>query len=85
MARGWESKSIEAQQDLATSGSTSAARPPLSPEERAQIEKRRSLELARARAEGDLARATRPAHRQMLQEALDALDQQLASLKTTGS
>jgi hypothetical protein len=76
VARGWESKSVEAQQ-----AERDEARPPvgaeLSPEERARRDRRRTLELARARAAQDLAAATRPAHRAMLQAALAALDTQL--------
>jgi hypothetical protein len=42
--------------------------------------KRRTLELARARAQADLASARVPAHREMLQQAISALDEQLARL-----
>jgi hypothetical protein len=73
MARGWESKSIEAQQD-------EAARPALTPDQRVVAERRRTLELSRARAIDDLRRATAPPHRQMLEQALQAIDQQLAEL-----
>jgi hypothetical protein len=75
MARGWESKAIEAQQEDA-----SRARPAgvtLSEQERLRREKRRTLEMARTRATADLAVATAPAHRRMLQQALDALEAQL--------
>ena len=78
MARGWESKSVEAQQEEATRHRT--APPPVSSEARQQAARRRTLELARARAAGDLDRATAPAHRRMLQAALQALDEQLRTL-----
>jgi len=78
MARGWESKSVEAQQDEAARGQ--AIRPPLSPAERLVEEKRRTLILTRSRALADLGRATAPQHRRMLQEAIVALDEQLAQL-----
>ena len=79
MARGWESKSVEAQQDEASR--QPAKRPSLSPEQRAIEEKRRTLTLSRARAEADLSRATAPQHRKLLEHAIAALDQQLAELQ----
>ena len=78
MARGFESKMVEYQQEEAARAKT--VRAPLSPEERARAERRRGLELARARAAGDLARATAPAHKQMLERAIAALDEQLRTL-----
>jgi hypothetical protein len=75
MARGWESKSIEAQQEEASRKAT-AARPP-SEAELLRRAKRRTLELARARAAEDLSRATAAPHRRMLEQALNALDDQL--------
>lgn len=78
MARGWESKSVEAQQDEA---SRERPRKPLpSPEQRATAERRATLELGRARATADLGRATAPHHRQMLEAAIGALDRELALL-----
>ena len=76
MARGWESKSVEAQQEDrqrrdAPGGS------PMTLEEGAAQARRRTLELARARAAADLAAARSPAHRAMLEAALEAIDEQL--------
>jgi predicted protein tyrosine phosphatase len=72
MARGWESKAIESQQDDAR-GAKKLARP--SP----QVDPaRRALELARARVLADLERATLPPHRRMLEQALADLDAKLA-------
>jgi hypothetical protein len=78
MARGFDSKFVEAQQEEARR--TQVVRPAMTPEQQAIGERRRSLELARARAENDLQRATVPAHRQMLEQAILALDEQLARL-----
>jgi hypothetical protein len=80
MARGWESKSIEAQQEEASR--SRKTRPALTEEQRRHHEKRRTLELARTRTADDLARATAPSHRQMLQHALAALDAQLQQLRS---
>ena len=41
---------------------------------------RQSIQLSRARAEAELSRATAPAHRRMLEQALASLDAQLADL-----
>jgi hypothetical protein len=78
MARGWESKSIEAQQEEASRHQKKA--PPRSPADAERADRRRALELSRTRAAADFARATAPAHRKMLERALAALDAQLAAL-----
>ena len=75
MARGWESKSVEAQQ--ADKEASQEQAPAISPEEAARVERRRVIELTRARAIADLAAARSPAHRQMLEAAIRALDEQL--------
>ena len=78
MARGFESKMVEFQQEEAArarpAGST------LTPEEQQARARRQGLALARARAAADLERATVPAHRRMLEQALAAIDDQLRSL-----
>jgi hypothetical protein len=82
MARGFESKSVEAQQEEAARGRSTTAKPELTPESRAAAERKQALELTRARARNDLSRATAPAHRQMLEAAIAALDQQIAEIET---
>ncbi len=81
MARGFESKMVEFQQEEAARGRSKAV--PLTPEEQARRTRRESLELARTRAATDLERATRPAHRAMLEQAIKALDAQLEQLTPT--
>ncbi len=78
MARGWESKSVESQQDEARRGTATGR--DLSEEERARLARRRTLELAKARATADLSVAARPAHRALLQQTIQAIDDQLSSL-----
>lgn len=78
MARGFESKMVEFNQEEAARKKSSGAK--LTPEEKARLERRGSLELARARAAADLARATAPNHRKMLEQAIASLDEQLRSL-----
>ena len=79
MARGWESKSVESQQDDAVRPKD--VRPALTPEEQERLVRRRTLELSRARLAADLDRASAPPHRRMLERALAELDAQLESLK----
>lgn len=76
MARGWESKSIEAQQDEASRRSDEALRQASSDEQERQ-QHRRTLELARARSVADLERATTEMHREMLRRAIADLDERL--------
>jgi len=78
MARGWESKSIEAQQDEAARAR--APEPRLTDQQIADADRRRTLELTRARAVDDLSRASSPHYRRMLEQALSAIDEQLAQL-----
>lgn len=77
MARGFESKMVEFNQEEAARART--AKHALSADERARATKRQALEMARTRAAADLERATVPAHRQMLEAAILALDEQLRS------
>jgi hypothetical protein len=78
MARGWESKSVEAQQDAAAAPRQTG--PALSPEQAALSARRATLMLARTRALADLQMACAPAHRAMLEQAIADLDAQLAAL-----
>ena len=66
---------VEFQQEEAAKGR--ALTPALSADERARRLRREGLELARSRAAADLARATAPVHRRMLEQAIAALDEQL--------
>jgi hypothetical protein len=78
MARGFESKMVEFQQEEAARGRAKSAQVP--PEEQERMSRRGSLELARARAVADLSRATAPPHKQMLKQAIAALDEQLKTI-----
>jgi hypothetical protein len=78
MARGWESKAIESQQEDARAARK--VRPALTPAERERAERRALLELAMAQAQAELQAASRPAHREMVQLKLDALKAELGTL-----
>jgi hypothetical protein len=78
VARGWESKAIESQQEDARAAGT--VRPALTPAERERAERRGLLELAMAQAQAELQAACRPAHREMVRLKLDALKAELGTL-----
>ena len=80
MARGWESKSVESQQEESFREPSGRDLQALSPEERARHERLASLELSRARTLDQLERATSPAHRAMLKRTLLALERDIAEL-----
>jgi hypothetical protein len=77
MARGWESKSVEAQQEAAADQGRPAVGSGEDPVRKAQ---RATLMLARTRAMADLQLACAAAHRAMLEQAIADLDQRLAAL-----
>ena len=78
MARGWESKSVEAQQEAAATGTRKQA--PLSAADAARPTERMTLQLARARAQADLQTACAAAHRAMLEHAIADLDKKISAL-----
>jgi len=77
MARGWESKSVEAQQAEATDKS-SKPRPRLTPEAAARSREREILRLSRQRVLQQLEQAQNARLRKMLQETLADLDLKLS-------
>jgi hypothetical protein len=79
MARGWESKSVESQQDAAADRRHHS--PPVAPADAARTAQRATLMLARTRALADLQMACAPAHRAMLEQAIAELDARIAALK----
>lgn len=81
MARGWESKSVEAQQ--AEAGEKSAAsHPKITVEEAVRLRNKEGLLLARKQVLQQLETSQNPRRRQMLQQALDELDKQLSQLES---
>ena len=75
MARGFESKDVEYQQDEATR--RQPPRPASTPAERQRDARRHSVELALANARAERASATNPAHQRMLDQAVQALEDEL--------
>jgi len=81
MARGWESKSVEAQQAEATDKSSSP-RPKMSAEAAAHFREREGIRLARQRVLQQLEQSQNPRHRQLLQDELAELERKLSELST---
>ncbi len=79
MARGWESKSVEAQIESANSRS-GEAKPSLTPEQVDLQRKRDSLLLHRTRVLSDLQKCTEERYRKTLGDGLAFLEQQLNAL-----
>ena len=80
MARGWESKSVEAQQDE-TRQQSSKARTRLSPEEAARSRERENLRLSRQRVIQQIEASPNLRHRKILEDALAELDQRLSQFE----
>ena len=81
MARGWESKAIESQQESAAEARK--PRPVVNPAAASRQAAHATLMLARTRALADLQAACAPAHRAMLEQAIAELDVRLAKLKNS--
>jgi hypothetical protein len=82
LARGWESKSIESQQEERVRESEQPDSQRVSPEERARLERLASLELSRSRTLDQLERAAGGTHRAMLKRTLLALERDIAELES---
>jgi hypothetical protein len=80
LARGWESKSVESQQEERAREPELRDAQPLTPEERARRGRLASLELSRSRTLDQLERSTSAAHRAMLKRTLVALEREIAEI-----
>lgn len=80
MARGWESKDVEAQVESSQSPKGQSGRGQKSAEQVKREQERKHLELSRTRIVHDLESATHPNHRKSLEAALAHLDKKIAEL-----
>jgi hypothetical protein len=80
MARGWESKSVEAQQAEA-SDKSAKPHPAMSAEKAARWREQESLRLSRQRVLQQMEASQNPRHRQLLQDALADLDEKLRMIQ----
>ena len=78
MARGWESKSVELQQEDARS--TTEPKPRLSPKQRETESHREGLKLSRTRILKQIQSAQNPRYQKVLEQALAELDEQINRL-----
>ena len=79
MARGWESKAVEAQieeKEKATAKPVNTR----TPDQIQHMMEKRTLELARAKVARELASSQNPRYAQMLQQSLDELDKKIAAI-----
>jgi hypothetical protein len=81
MARGWESKSVEAQQAEAAAQSTQS-HPRISEEQAAILRRKETLRLSRQRVLEQLKTSSSPLHRKLLQDSLADLDAKLSRLES---
>lgn len=81
MAKGWESKSVEEQQSLASQTPlTDEDRQKLSKERAEKMRKLQALNLSRARVVEQMERSTNDRYKQMLQTELSHLDSEIKKL-----
>ena len=80
MARGWESKSVEAQQAEAME-KPGKPRVKLTPEAAARSRERENFRLARRRVLQQLELSRDPRHRKLLEDTLADLDQKLSQFE----
>jgi len=75
MARGWESKSVEAQMEEALLPPAPKAH--LSPQQIEAKQKRETLILTKKKLQADLERSSNERHQEMLQRAIEEVEKQL--------
>ena len=81
MARGWESKGVEAQVEASEAPKGDSGKGPQKAEQVKREQERKHLELSRTRILHDLESATHPNHRKSLEAALAHLDKKIADLR----
>jgi len=81
MARGWESKSVEAQIELAESRRSLKHAVVVNAKEVERTKKRESLLLSRTRVVHDLESANNPRYREILRAALKHLDEKISEIE----
>ncbi len=80
MARGWESKSVEAQQEEASAKSSRSDKRKMSSEEATVFREKENLRLARQRVLQQLEASSNARHKKVLQDALAALEEKLGKI-----
>ena len=83
MAIGW-GKSYEEQMEEASQRASRDRMPRVPLDERVRLQRLESLKLSRSRVEDQLSKAVRPAHRQMLMKALQAIEEEADEISQSG-
>lgn len=83
MARGWESKAVEAQQEEAA-GRTAPEKPRLTREQATRIREQESLRLSLKRVLQELQQSRNPTRRAMLESARTELERKIADSDPAG-
>ena len=81
MARGWESKDVEAQVESGQAPKGHYGNNAKSAEQISREQERKGLQLSRTRIAHDLESATNPNHRKSLEAALAHLDKKISDLE----
>jgi hypothetical protein len=81
MARGWESKSVEAQIESAAGEQNAPSKPHLNPEQIQKLRDKENLELSRTHVQRELASSANPRYQEILRKALADLEGKLARLE----
>jgi hypothetical protein len=84
MARGWESKSVEAQMENASDAAASGAKPALTGDEKKAQRERDNLKLSRAYVLHQIESSTNERYTESLRKALSEIEQKLARLGNAG-
>jgi len=80
MARGWESKSVEAQMEESGAAMPAKKESTTTPEELQQQQKKAELMLSRSRVAQQLSESNNERYAEMLRQALAELDAQMEKL-----
>jgi hypothetical protein len=83
MAKGWESKSVEDQMEEAQRSQGESNWRIRTPEERERQRRVETLNLERSRLAQQLERARSETHRRMIQQSLNAIEEEIAALSAT--
>jgi hypothetical protein len=78
MARGWESKSVEAQMEEPLVSSND--KPHLSPQQIEAQQKRETLILTKKKLQSDLERSSNPRHQEILKRAIEEVERELKNM-----
>jgi hypothetical protein len=84
MARGWESKQVEAQVENASDGKRSGSKRPLTDDEKRAQRERDSLKLSRAYVLHQIESSTNERYTESLRKALGEIEQKLERMGSAG-